>query len=364
MIRSKRSPGGSCEGLRPAPRKIRSVGERPFGGPSGLAGLEFERGMYHFVDLPRPLGLEDYERAIGAFTDRTMTLPGVRSVYQVGQVSDPGISDLDFLVVFEEGSSHQGRPLDAVPEEDRSMILHAPFGISEEDLDVALRYAPFFNYRHLAGDDLDLSSRTDIADADGRLLAQLALEYVLQLYVNLVIQATYSVFKLRGFFLHVKAMAYDLELLGVDGDEIGRRTDEFIAWRRSWFDAPVEERRLAAALEPYQELVRSFLADQIATRGFYLAAREFRLAPNLTLVAGDGVGCHHGGPLLPAWLRFLGGRYFKIQHRLHRFRFEVPIETESAPPVLQRRAERLASLKNRREAAFPHFLSPASSLNV
>jgi hypothetical protein len=57
-------------------------------------------------NLPREYELEDYSIATERFIEKYSKHPDVVSIYQFGQVSVPGISDLDFIVVLKDPLSH------------------------------------------------------------------------------------------------------------------------------------------------------------------------------------------------------------------------------------------------------------------
>lgn len=54
------------------------------------------------VDDIRPLSAEVYGRALDRFVSSIADTPGIRAVLQFGQISAPGISDLDLLVVVDD----------------------------------------------------------------------------------------------------------------------------------------------------------------------------------------------------------------------------------------------------------------------
>lgn len=57
---------------------------------------------YKFYNLPKRRVLEDYEELAGYLVDRYCKIKGLVSIYEWGDVSDPGISDMDLIFVFKE----------------------------------------------------------------------------------------------------------------------------------------------------------------------------------------------------------------------------------------------------------------------
>ena len=58
---------------------------------------EMEASSIRFVNAPRPLGVDVYEQAIGAYVARVA--PRALAIYRVGAFRYPGLSDIDLLVV-------------------------------------------------------------------------------------------------------------------------------------------------------------------------------------------------------------------------------------------------------------------------
>lgn len=81
-----------------------------------------------YTNLPKPLAREDYESLAAAAARTLSVLPGVRAVYLLGDTWMPGVSDMDLLVVCDDG---------------RDTALPGPWSLSKE--------ASFiFTHRYLA----------------------------------------------------------------------------------------------------------------------------------------------------------------------------------------------------------------------
>ncbi|MFC1856765.1 hypothetical protein ACFL9U_01920 [Thermodesulfobacteriota bacterium] len=81
---------------------------------------------------------------------------GPLSIYQTGQVAAPGISDLDFVLVFPDG-----KPMDwaqyqpqAFPQWVRELMTHPPYCCTESVWTDLSAWYPVFNLQHLWGDVL------------------------------------------------------------------------------------------------------------------------------------------------------------------------------------------------------------------
>ena len=59
---------------------------------------------------------------------------------------------------------------------------------------------------------------------------QVALEFLLKFYVTLGIQRAYGVIRMRDVLLHVKALQYDLEFLGINEGAVHDGINKVLAW--------------------------------------------------------------------------------------------------------------------------------------
>ena len=61
------------------------------------------------VDIPQKFDEDAYHIAMDRQVQALSKVEGVKSIYQIGGLSTPGISDIDLVVVFEEGFKYDVR---------------------------------------------------------------------------------------------------------------------------------------------------------------------------------------------------------------------------------------------------------------
>ena len=314
---------------------------------------------YRFVDHPVPVNRQAYDRAVSRMCDRVATLPGVRSIFQIGSVSTPGISDLDIVVVFEEGAVCRDNPLGDLDGAEKYLFIHRLYGAPHHLFRKARPITFYHSYRLLHGEPVE----EDTPAPDDSVRTQTALEYVLKMYVNAAVSRVLRVVKLRGLFLHVKALRYDLELLGATSEPLGEVTDRLIEHRARWFEGVGKS--LAHDLNEFYFTLEDFLRRKIAEHGFHLpSASEHPLARSITLRPGKRLAYRHYGIVLPRLLSGFGRTYYRLQHRLGRFQFELPAVTERHPGTLARRFELLQEITDYNRRCLPHFAPLTTSLNL
>jgi hypothetical protein len=320
--------------------------------------------QHTFIEHPTPVGRPAYEDAVRRMQERLVTQPGLKAVYQIGGVSTPGVSDIDMVVVFDDEATCPLDPLADLSADDRYLFIHSLYGSGASHFRAAQRHSFFHNYKLLWGTDLLDPAAVPAGEAEARLKAQVALEYLLKMYISLVMQRVYHVFKVRSFFLHVKAIQYDLDFLGVDAGALYDLTQQFIRWRASWFDERPAPRELNTGLEAFFEALQGFLRAQLGRHHFYLPERRrYRLARCMWLEPGPDLGFRHEGTALPAVFSRLGSLYYKLQNRLNRFYFTCPVH-DDMPEVLAQRFALIDDMKRHNRRHLPHFETLSSSLHL
>lgn len=323
---------------------------------------------FRFLDFPVPLSPDIYAEAIERMCNRVLAgLPGIRSVYQIGGVSTPGISDIDMVAVFADGVSCPVDPRHGHTGTDSYLFAHHLYGAAIGQMPGILAHSAFHNYRHLAGERLECVEQASqgSAEEDGLLKTQIAQEFLVRMYINMAQRLAYRVVKLRGFFLQVKAIRYDLDFLGVTGGRLAEVTDEFITVRNQWFAAPATTEHLSLLLLEFQSALEEFLARLLSEQPLYLpGARSYTVAPGQTLAVAPRLAWRRWGLALPGWLGVLSPRIINLQNRLNRFEFEVPARTTGLPPLLTSRFALISELRDYNRRHLPHFAVLTSSLNV
>ena len=93
---------------------------------------------YSLIDLPVYVQPELYEINISQVASALMNHGKVESVYRIGSVTAPGISDLDMLVVFKDGTSTNHDPLKKLDDKGHYLFVHRLFGVSVSHFQNAL----------------------------------------------------------------------------------------------------------------------------------------------------------------------------------------------------------------------------------
>ncbi len=110
-----------------------------------------------FTDIPRAIPKEKYDAAIEMLVTYWSRLPQrPMAIYQIGKVSAPGISDLDFVLVFANDKTidwNQFQP-QSFPDWIQELMTHPPYCCTRELWADLSAWHPTFDLRYLWGDRL------------------------------------------------------------------------------------------------------------------------------------------------------------------------------------------------------------------
>lgn len=188
------------------------------------------------VGHPRPAAKEDYRRAADELEGRLAELPGLVAIYRVGEVSTPGISDLDRVAVVDSE-----RPVPAIwpqlTEATRALAMHPPFLVDPSTFASHRLIAHLEPMELATGAEIALEERPD-PDYVERLLG--AESIVLNL-VRLLKYRAIGRIKVRAVLCELHTVRHGLRLAGLDRSEAAaawRLADEVASLRGGWFALP------------------------------------------------------------------------------------------------------------------------------
>lgn len=323
----------------------------------------------HLIHYPVYVPPSQYDAALAKMVDKLKGQPGAVSIYQLGSVSTPGVSDIDMLVLFEKGAECHVDPLADLSRTERYLFAHSPYGATFEDFTDILPYTIFHHYRHVWGTD---PLRTHTCAHGGlpdrvshEMKLQIALEYLLKMYVNVTVERTLGIIKLRSLLLLVRALRYDLDLLEVNGGRLFELVEQIIDWRARWFDDRPQAKAILAWHDKFYSVFHDTLSRLLGERPLYIPEQaNLNIARNMRLEKSPTLGCKHVGFVLPSCLGWLGKKYINIQYRFNRFTFKAPFASEGMPPLLLDRFILTRRMNDYNNKHIPHFLLPAPTLNI
>lgn len=312
------------------------------------------------IDLPIHHNLNDYKKAIDQQLYELSKLSNVVSVYQIGSVSTPGISDIDLLVVFQNNSQCAYNPKGGSA--NNYLYTHTLYGCSEQDFLDSFNYTFFHNHKLLYGKEFEIVNR--LAEEDQKILKeQIALEFLVKMYINLVLQKAYNTIKLRALFLHIKALIYDFEFLNIKPEQLIALVNEGVSYRNNWFNSATDNGVLKTWFEKFYHELATSLKPILQDNTLYFPLENFHIAPNIEVCKGEHLQFNRSGLWFPDIFGILGKRYFNVLNRFNNFKITIPLVSEY-PTIVKEYFDYVDKSSANNAKNFPHFMPLTSSLKV
>ena len=195
-----------------------------------------------FTDAPRKVPRERYEQAVELLILHWSSLPRRPiAIYQIGQVSAPGISDLDLVVVFSgeqpiDWSQYQPQ---AFPPWAQQLLTHPPYCCTERVWPDLAAWFPTFNLDHLWGEHLP-EPKVPEAYVSGCSLGILVDYLITKVPRDFLWIAWERPLRLRILLALLHSLKHTVKLAVQAGFAIPERAQQSIAevdfLRLSWFD--------------------------------------------------------------------------------------------------------------------------------
>lgn len=319
----------------------------------------------YLTTYPRFVPVFKYDLAIQRMVIKLRQQDGVLSIFQIGNINCPGISDIDMLVVFENDADCHFNPLQDLSKRERYLFSHNLYGVSKTHFREAQRYTFFHNYNLLWGDQLPVRESDLSCEEIQNLKTQTALEYLLQMYISLTVKLTYGIFSIVGLLRQVKALRYDLEFLNISSGKLFDLIETLVSWRDNWFKNKPTTQMLKIWIDDFYEELSEFLREILNATKFYLPRwANLRIARNIMLVPSEHFGYVHKGITLPSFLGGLGRKFFNLQHRFNTFKFQMPITLTKKSELIEKRFIFIRNMKTQNKDKLPFFMPLASNLNI
>ena len=108
-------------------------------------------------DQTRIFDCRDYELAIECFLDHISTYNTIKSIYQIGSISAPGLSDIDLLIVMRNNCRDiiYRYSITALPENVQYIFSHDGWLMDERTFKNLPYWFPYFDLKHIYGVPLE-----------------------------------------------------------------------------------------------------------------------------------------------------------------------------------------------------------------
>lgn len=317
----------------------------------------------HLANYPTQRSRAEYQAAIGRMLVRLREHGSIASIYQIGSVGCPGISDIDLVVVFEDGADCSFSPLQGLSSDDRYLFTHSLFGIHETTLKRIRPFNLFHNYSLIEGEDV-LGGHQH-AEPSTSTKKQIALEYLVRMLVNVTVANHQGLLDVRSVLLQSHAIRYDLEFLNVNEGPLFEQVAQVVRWRKQWFESAPSEQQFIEWYQRFDRELFIFLGNCASQVPFYLPNQPgFSIGRSISIRNKPTLSRSVRGIALPQFLTKRNLVLQKISQRFTRFNFDVPWRHDLIPPDVQLMFDTNACVRNENAKRLPHFYSLTSSLHL
>lgn len=316
-----------------------------------------------FIDEPVNVEHADYLSTIDSVVKTLSKNDDVLSVYQVGGVTAPGISDIDIVVIFKDGVEYQKNIRDELLFPGSYLFSHNLLGAPISLFRASNNYVFFHNSTLLYGKDLFPEYNNSILSNNGDMLRQLAKEYLTRMFISATVEREFGICKVRSLLLQGKALLYDLEFLNVEPQQLVECVNQIIDWREVWFSNRPDNFELQQFHNKFWKALSDFIGEYFISAPLNLPERSrFFVSHNIELRHGELVNGTSSGPKLPWVPKSFARKLIAVQHRLNKITVTVPIQTLGVPIVVKKSFEYTSEAVEYNRKYLPHFMPLTSSL--
>ena len=86
------------------------------------------------IGFPSIIPLDKYDSLKTKLVSKLLSDDTILSVYQMGSVKDPGISDLDIICIFKNNSENRTDYRKKLSLNEKMILTHGLFGVEQKDL--------------------------------------------------------------------------------------------------------------------------------------------------------------------------------------------------------------------------------------
>lgn len=197
---------------------------------------------YRFFNIPKEYKKEDYKESVGCIIEKYSKINGLASIYNWGNPSTPGISDIDIIFVF---SGSQMRPLpllrrsfNFLNQKARYLSRH-PFVFAYEKSFESMRYVyPDANFTLMHGRNIRLKNIS--ADEKYYAVAALLNDIIVRHYPRDFLEQSISRrINVRDTLLRLNSLKYSIRMLEFLSEEKNRDWNRQLGLirklRKEWF---------------------------------------------------------------------------------------------------------------------------------
>jgi len=311
---------------------------------------------YKFINIPQFFEKSEYLNTINKVVESLKIQNGVRSIYQMGNINHPGISDIDIIVVFEDKKLIDYNLRNLFSNVNNYLFTHNLGGITKSHFNQITKYSFFHNLNCLWGEEFNLEKGKLNTKEIEALQIQTALEFLVSNYISLTVQLKYGVIKLRALLQHIKAIKYDFEFLKITSGKLNKMLNQLFAWLDSWFIQPIDLTAFCEWVEEFYIELKEFLKIILQDRQIYIPKwANLKYSPNIKIELGKSIRCEFFGFFLPKFLSGISKKTYNLNTRFNSFIFRIPFSNITKDKIKKERLDYYKEIKKCASKYYPQF---------
>ncbi len=319
--------------------------------------------MFRYIERPVYCERDWYEEALEIISSQLIQQPGVRAVYRFGNITIPGISDLDILVVFEKEAKCTLNGFENLSDRHSRLFTHGIMAIREDQFYPNMKYTIWSEPVLLKGQTPEGEIPIRSQEEDHAVKMQTGLEFLLAHYIDMAVQTEYRIFKLRALLQHTKGLIMDLEFIGINDSPIHPLVKELREKSLHWFEAPVDNTFFEHWIPRFNKAYNQLCQEIFSQHALYLpGGPDFAIAKNIRLTSAQGLAYRRTGLFIPDIGLLKEKKYFKLLNKFNKFNITASITSEPSHPILRDRFLFLREMKSHNRHYLPNFMTMTTAV--
>lgn len=319
--------------------------------------------MFRYIERPIYCERDWYDEALEIISSRLSEQPGVKAVYRFGNITVPGVSDLDILVVFENDAKSSLNGMEGLWERHTRLFTHGIMAIREDQFYSNMRYTIWSEPVLLKGSAPEGNVPERTPEEEAAIKLQTGLEFLLAHYIDMAVQTEYRIFKLRAFLQHTKGLIMDLEFIGMPDSPIHPLVKEIREKSLHWFEKAVDNQFFDDWIIRFNKAYNTLCREIFNDHQVYLPGDgSYAIAKNIRLINQSTLAYHRKGILIPDIGLLKEKKYFKLLNKFNRFTIDAPITNSPFHPILRDRFLFLREMKSHNRFNLPNFMTMTTAV--
>jgi hypothetical protein len=302
----------------------------------------------NFIDKPVFLEISDYENLYSRLEKYYSKNTNISEIYRIGSVKNPGISDLDIMLIVKDGSIMNFKDF-PISGKDRLILTHSPFIISEKFVPEIKSISPYFD---------------EFKSTDNIIRKQIASEFLIKFFISLTLQLNMRTIKLRNILLEIKASEEDFEILGMH-NRVQDVIEYFIELRNTFFKSGFNKKVFTEKINLFYKLLKQAVSEISEQKMFFFGENNYyRFLRNVRLIRKTDFGLAIRGFIPGKTILARDRKTFNLLNKFYDYKIFLYWNYFEMNPLLEDMNKLQREIFEYHKTHFKEFICPISPLFI